>query len=171
MPLPEGIARAEGAQGFIVIVIIYAILTVAGKIKQAAKRNEPPPRPGPRPARAVAPPRMASPEARRLEELLRGLAQAKAEATENTESLEVDRNPVDQDSGAEALVQRRIQAAAARNRALTDADHAEFDLRVKREAVKPPALRTLVARDRLRNAMVWREILGPPLALRDYLDS
>jgi hypothetical protein len=180
--LAGGVARADGAAGFIVIMVIYAILTVVGKIRQAANRNQPPPRPVARPARQVArpstqaPPARRSPapqmssEARRLEELLRGLAQSKAEATENTESLEVDREPVDQDSEAEAVAQRRIQAAMARNRPLSDQDHAEFDNRLKREEAKQPVVRKAVGRDRLRNAIVWKEILGPPLALRDRID-
>ncbi|HEV8124407.1 MAG TPA: hypothetical protein VGP80_09200 [Gemmatimonadales bacterium] len=178
MLLPEAVARADGSAGFIVIVIIYAVLTVVGKIKQAAQHSQQPPRPTARPpARQVAKPRPTaaparrpappvSAEAQRLEELLRGLAQSRAEATENTESLEVDRDEVDQDSEAEAIAQRRIQAAMARNRPLTDQDHAEFDSRLKRDEAKQPVVRNTIGRNRLRNAFIWREILGPPGGLR-----
>lgn len=179
MLIPAAVARADGSAGFIVVVVIYAILAMVGKIKQASKRSEPPPRPVARPVtRAVAKPRVSAPparrlstpqasaEARRLEELLRGLAQGRAEATENIESLEVDREPVDQDSEAEAVAQRRIQAAEARNRPLTDQDHADFDKRLKQEESKGPVARSFAGRDRLRNAIIWKEILGPPGGLR-----
>ena len=72
----------------------------------------------------------------------------------------------DQDSGAEALVQRRIAAAEARSGGLSKADHRTFDARIREE----PADHTAVRRyplAQLREAIVWREILGPPVSERD----
>lgn len=78
---------------------------------------------------------------------------------------------VDQDDQASATVARRIKEAEARSAAQTPADHRKFDERIRRE----PADRTAVAvaavstytPDQLKNAVVWRELLGPPIALRD----
>jgi hypothetical protein len=104
-----------------------------------------------------------------------------AEEAEERESLEVDREPVsleapepsrtrvevDQDEGAEALVQRRIQAAMARNRPLSVADHKEFDQKLRVTAAKAATVKLAPSIRRLRNAIIWREVLGPPLGLRD----
>jgi hypothetical protein len=144
-------------------------------------------------------------EARRLEELLRGLggalglpdepvvvsvpAPAEADQPEEAYSLEgvslegepreaapvrVARVERTEDESASALVQRRIDAAAVRSGALGPSDHAAFHRRlaiqsapvqVERSASRP----TLRAgtREDLRRAVVWREILGPPVALRE----
>jgi hypothetical protein len=102
-----------------------------------------------------------------------------AEDVEERESLEVAPRVVsletevkrparviyDQDSGAEALVRRRIAAAEARSGASTRADHKAFDARIRQE----PPDRTAVRRytpAQLRDAVVWREILGPPVSER-----
>jgi hypothetical protein len=78
-----------------------------------------------------------------------------------------ERAPVDQDDQAAAVVSRRIAAAAARNAAHTPADHRGFDRKIRQE----PADHTAVAArsytaQQLRDAVVWREILGPPASLR-----
>ena len=67
-----------------------------------------------------------------------------------------------QDDAAPLLVARRIKEAAARSGALTDADHAAFDARIRRPVTPRPAR---VSRGRLQEAVVWREVLGPPAAL------
>jgi hypothetical protein len=75
-----------------------------------------------------------------------------------------------QDDDAENLVQRRIQAAAARDTAQSKVDHLEFDQRIRKE----PADRTVsrgYTPQQLRQAVVWREILGPPVSLRDQASS
>lgn len=222
---PDEVARAEGLSGFIVLAIIYVVLSIFGKLKGAGKQPAPPerrPAPRQRPAQqrkveypspvetrrrpstsAPAPAKASTQsEAIKLEEVLRGLGQLaglpdeegpfgrrsptrlpEAEEAEETESLEVDREPVsleapepsrarvevDQDEGAEALVQRRIQEAMARNRPLNAADHKEFDQRLRGPA-KPVPAKTRVANRRLRDFIIWREVLGPPLALRDRQD-
>jgi len=93
------------------------------------------------------------------------------EQPERVVSLEtaVTRTPraeYDQDSGAEELVRRRIAAAEARSGPLRKADHKAFDSRIRQE----PADHTAVRRyspAQLRSAIVWREILGPPVSERD----
>ncbi|MFN2316974.1 MAG: hypothetical protein ABR551_02410 [Gemmatimonadales bacterium] len=68
----------------------------------------------------------------------------------------------------EALQARRVAYAEDRNRALTKADHLKFDARIRApvpsvEPATPPDARQL----RLRQAMIWREVLGPPVAMQD----
>jgi hypothetical protein len=73
---------------------------------------------------------------------------------------------VDQDDEAERVVARRLKAADARLAPRTRADHTAFDARIRPE----PADHTAVApsrAERLRHAVVWREILGPPVSLRE----
>ena len=72
--------------------------------------------------------------------------------------------PVDQDDGAEALGQRRFDEAEARNVAWQERDHRRFDAEIRTAPVAPPAPRGLGG---LRRAMIWREVLSPPLGLRD----
>lgn len=86
-------------------------------------------------------------------------------------SLEVaeritSREVVDQDDQAEALVRRRIEAAQSRDRALSVADHKAFDRTIRSAPAQSPV--PLVGRRpaSIRDAMVWREILGPPKGLQ-----
>jgi hypothetical protein len=72
----------------------------------------------------------------------------------------------DQDSGAEALVRRRIAAAEARSGALTKADHKAFDTQIRQEPADHTAVRRYTPAQ-LRDAIVWREILGPPVSERE----
>ena len=77
--------------------------------------------------------------------------------------------PVDREAEAEAIERRREAAVAARNEALTDADHAAFEARIDAERAAGAAYapsRSLTPRQ-LREAFVWREILGPPAGLRE----
>ncbi len=219
--LPEQAVRADGMTGVVIFAIVYAIVTIMGKLKQAPRGgadSEPqePKRPRPRPnqqARRPPPPqRTESPgrpaggtqgEALKLEELFRVLTGGPgapgsgpmgrrsappaelAEDVEERASLEVEervlnleatpvarasRRDVDHDDEAEGVVQARIRAAEMRNRPLNLADHAAFDARIRQE----PADNTRTAaplRRSLRDAIVWREILGPPVSLRDSSDQ
>jgi len=84
-------------------------------------------------------------------------------------SLETDvrrepRRRVDQDEGAEEIEARRISAAAARDKATTKVDHAAFDQRIRQEVADKTA--TGYTTRQLREAVVWREILGPPVSMR-----
>ncbi len=85
-------------------------------------------------------------------------------------SLETDPNRpqravVDQDGQAEQVVARRLKAAEAHSAPRTLADHRAFDARIRPEAADKTATRGYTARQ-LRDAIVWREILGPPVSLR-----
>ena len=76
--------------------------------------------------------------------------------------------PVDQDEAAEAVVERRIQEAEQRNRALSDADYRRFREQVAVGSAQAPEAAALDTRARqLRDAVVWREILGPPRCLEE----
>jgi hypothetical protein len=93
------------------------------------------------------------------------------EEPERVVSLETEvkrpaRAKYDQDSGAEELVRRRIAAAEARSGALTKADHNTFDTRIRQEPADHTAVRRYTPAQ-LRDAIVWREILGPPVSERD----
>jgi hypothetical protein len=93
------------------------------------------------------------------------------EVPERVVSLETEvRRPprvtYDQDSGAEDLVRRRIAAGEARSGALTKADHRTFDQRIRQEPADHTAVRRYTP-EQLRDAIVWREILGPPVSERD----
>jgi hypothetical protein len=102
-----------------------------------------------------------------------------AEEFEDSESLEVDpevrslegevrrevRQRVDQDDEAGDIETRRIEAAAARDSARTKSDHIAFDQRIRQETADHTAAPAYTAQQ-LRNAIVWREILGPPVSER-----
>ena len=127
-----------------------------------------------------------------LRELQRSLEQAgstsrpvrlpppEAEEFEDRESLETEpevvslerevrrasRKEFTQDEDAEALVARRITAASVRDSARTKADHVKFDAQIRQEPADHTATRGHTTEE-LRRAVVWREILGPPVSLRD----
>jgi hypothetical protein len=75
------------------------------------------------------------------------------------------RPEVDQDDEAEQVAARRIAAAEARGGPLTVADHLTFDSRIRQEPADHTAT-TAYSSSKLRQAVVWREILGPPKAFR-----
>jgi hypothetical protein len=93
------------------------------------------------------------------------------EQPEQVVSLETDvargqRTVYDQDTEAEAIVQRRIEAARSRDRALSRSDHTAFDARVRQEVADHTAVRRYTPAQ-LRDAIVWREILGRPVSERE----
>ncbi len=72
----------------------------------------------------------------------------------------------DRDEAAAMIAQRRIDLAEARNRPHAAPDHAAFDQEIRKpEQPAPSRQRPTLAN--LREAMIWREILGPPKALQD----
>jgi hypothetical protein len=83
-----------------------------------------------------------------------------------TEVSRTERLNISQDDEVEQLVARRISAAASRDQATTRRDHLEFDKRIRQEPADKTATRAYTAQQ-LRDAMVWREILGPPVGLRE----
>lgn len=102
-----------------------------------------------------------------------------AEEVEDRESLESEpqvmsleqdvrraaRQEFTQDAGVEELVARRIKAASARDSARTEADHVKFESQIRQEPADHTATRGYTAQE-LRRAVVWREILGPPVSER-----
>jgi hypothetical protein len=102
-----------------------------------------------------------------------------AEEVEDRRSLEVEpeivslehevkreaRVRVDRDDEAGEFEARRVQAAAARDHARTKLDHAAFDRQIRQEPADHTATPAYTIKQ-LRDAIVWREILGPPVGLR-----
>jgi hypothetical protein len=74
------------------------------------------------------------------------------------------RPEIDQDDAAEAIVARRIREAEARDRPVSLADHRQFDAKVRAKPEEAAGATRLTASS-LRQAFIWREILGPPKAL------
>ena len=70
-----------------------------------------------------------------------------------------------QDADAEQLVRKRITAAASRDNARTKGEHLQFDQRIRQEPAEHTAMTGFSAKQ-LRDAIVWREILGPPVSER-----
>ena len=68
-----------------------------------------------------------------------------------------------QDEGAERLVEKRITAAAARDVARTKADHIAFDREIRKEPADHTGTSAYTTKQ-LQDAIVWREILGPPVS-------
>jgi hypothetical protein len=106
------------------------------------------------------------------------------EEVEELESLEVEpevvslehvvvrpsRVEVDQDDEAEAIVARRIKWAEDHARPLGKTDHRAFDQRIRGQPAAAPAPVRGPEGDRIakfRRLMIWQEILGKPLGLRD----
>lgn len=93
------------------------------------------------------------------------------EVPERVVSLETEvhrpgRVRYDQDTGAEDLVRQRIAAAEARSGPVTRTGHRAFDTGIRQEPADHTATRRYTTA-RLREAIVWREILGPPVSERD----
>jgi hypothetical protein len=100
-----------------------------------------------------------------------------AEEIEDRESLETEpevvslerdvrrtqRREFTQDADAEQLVARRITAASVRDAARTKVDHIKLDSQIRQEPADHTATRGYTAQE-LRRAVVWREILGPPVS-------
>jgi hypothetical protein len=111
--------------------------------------------------------RFPVPEAEEVEEAEEGES---LETEPEVVSLERDvrrtpRKEFTQDEGAEQLVAHRITAASVRDSARTKADHVELDSRIRQEPADHTATRGYTSEE-LRRAVVWREILGPPVGER-----
>jgi hypothetical protein len=115
---------------------------------------------------------MGRPSSRRLPPAEEVEERETLEVGPTVESLETEvRRPerarVDQDDEAERVIARRAAAAAARSGPVTRADHDAFDRRIRQEPADHTAVRALTPQQ-LRDAVVWREILGPPVSERDF---
>jgi hypothetical protein len=183
--------------GLLVLAVLWFLLNLITKAGRKSQTPRDPTLPEPvRPRPLPTSPDATQQEGSRLEQMLRQLERSleevaqtdhpmriplpPAEEVEDRESLEVEpevrslegevhreaRRLVDQDDEAADIETRRIQAAASRDAALTKVDHAAFDQRIRQEPADHTASRTYTTQQ-LRDAMVWREILGPPVSLRD----
>lgn len=155
------------------------ILRQIEEVKRQAEEREQEasrPRPRPQPAARARLPRTSEsgpmgrhsrtnlPAAEEVEERdsLEGGTLEVAERIENLDGR--IRKQVDQDDEAEGVIQRRIAQAAARNRSHRNVDHKAFDQRIREAAPAEKAERRYSASS-MRDAFVWREILGPPKSL------
>ncbi len=88
-----------------------------------------------------------------------------------------DREIIDQDDAAEAPIQHRLDVAEARLRPRTKADHTAFDQRIRTPSpvpvppAQPARRRGARSGSSLRAAMIWSEVLSPPVALRPRGDT
>jgi hypothetical protein len=180
------------SKGLILVAVVWFLFNLLVR----KKRPQVPPRPIP-PMKLDPTQREGSQLEQLLRQLGRTLDQAggplgrapdrpipPAEEQEERESLEVapvarsletdttrsTRVTVDQDDEAEHVAARRIAEVEGRVRPLTKADHRAFDQRIRQEPADKTATRGYSA-SRLRDAVVWREILGPPVSLRDPGDT
>ena len=148
--------------------LISEIRPKKGKPKPSRRAVEPPVRyTDPASERAAGLRYDAELERRRLERLLQGLDPDGGPliVSLETEPERAERVEAAYDDRAEAASRARIEAARARDRALNAADHAEFDHRIRQPA--GGAARPARHRPDLREAIIWREILGPPVSLRE----
>jgi hypothetical protein len=76
---------------------------------------------------------------------------------------------LDHDDDVERVVRARRREVEVRNRSLAGEDHEAFDVRVRREAERPAdeGRETRAVRAELRRLIVWQEILGRPVGMRD----
>jgi hypothetical protein len=175
------------------IFILFGALWLLSKVFEKGGPKQKPtserrraPRTGVPPSRRPLPHEPASLDATqregtRLELMLRELQRSLEQAeTLGGESLEVEpevgslegevrragRQEVDQDKDAEQIEARRIAAAAARDVPRSKADHIELDQRIRQQPADHTGTRAYTVKQ-LRDAVVWREILGPPVSLRE----
>ena len=85
---------------------------------------------------------------------------------EDTSSPEVT---LDHDDDVERVVRARRREVETRNRALAGEDHEVFDARMRQEAARPAdeGRGTRDERAALRRLIVWQEILGRPVGMRE----
>jgi len=183
-------------QGLIIFAAVWFIVGLLGKAGKKEQRPPTVPRPRPRPTPLPHGMDPTQQEGSRLELVLRQVQRALEEAAEQPRipapsrpryeepeegrSLEVEpevtslegpvsrmgRRLVDQDDEAEQIVAGRLKAAAARDAASSPVDHSAFDERIRQQPADHTATRGYSPKQ-LRDAMIWREILGPPVSLRD----
>ncbi len=174
--------------GFLVIGALWFVLTLITRAKGSIRPRQPGPpsypRPTPLPSRqdptqqeGVRLQRMLGDLRRALEEAAQTSSpsdepvarprQARSKSLESSEvqSLEGEREPVDLDDEAAGIEARRIQAAIERNAGRKPEAQRPVAL-VRQEPADHTSAPRYSARQ-LRDAVVWREILGSPLGLRD----
>ncbi|MFZ5624488.1 MAG: hypothetical protein ACOY71_08660 [Gemmatimonadota bacterium] len=179
---------------FVVLIVAWIILALIGQRRKARREagRHPPPNSPPEAARRSQLEELMRELERAMDPAARGPLgrsaprplpsaedveeRASLERDERVESLEVDvsrprRVVVAHDEEAVALAERRAALVEEHNRRLTAADHRAFDQRIRQaqaDATRTAAAARLGARAAsIRDHVIWREILGPPLALRD----
>jgi hypothetical protein len=179
------------------VALILGVLWVLMNLFTGRKKTPPPSEPGPGYQPDQSPPDATQREGSRLEMVLREFQRSlenaditarrhageplpddedveerrSLESEPEVVSLEEDvrrpsRRQYTQDADAEQLVQRRITAASARDTARSKADHVQLDDRIRKEPADQTSSRGYTTRQ-LRDAVVWREILGPPVSERE----
>jgi hypothetical protein len=181
--------------GLILLAALWFMLSLIGKAQrksQQGQRQRPrePMRPRPLPTTQDATQREGNRLELVLRELQRSLEQgslpdwaeepvAPEQHPAEPESLEVEpevrsvegevrrevRRRVDQDDDAADIEIRRIRAAAARDSVSAKRERAVVDTQIRQEPADHTAARAYTSQQ-LRDAVVWREILGPPVGLR-----
>jgi hypothetical protein len=112
------------------------------------------------------------PTAGTLPRVEQGERRQSLEVEPRVESLEAaphraERVAVDQDDAAEQVIARRAAATTARSAVRTPARGSpQLDPRLQQQAADRTATRALTPQQ-LRDAVIWREILGPPVSERD----
>jgi hypothetical protein len=189
-PHPEGTPTQQEA------LSLEGILREIERVKQsqqlprpgAPRRLPPAPREKPAPARRPPPPRrpeIVQDERGPLGRMAKARLASAEEVEERTSleergtrgepqalgisDLELERRRpviVDLDEVGAAAAARRIQEAEARNRPLAAADHRAFDERIRAGEVQDAGAPRF-EKARLRQAVIWREILGPPKAFEE----
>jgi len=175
--------------GFLVIGALWFVLTLITKAKGSIRSRQPGPPSYPRPTPLPSRQDPTQQEGVRLQMVLGELRRALEVAAQTGspsgdtmarprqagESLELsevqslegegEREPVDLDDEAAGIEARRIQAAADRNAGRKPEAKQPAPL-VRQEPADHTSAPRYSARQ-LREAVVWREILDPPLALRN----
>jgi hypothetical protein len=182
-----------GLDGLLVLAALWFLLSLITKAGKTQSRPRPP---GQAPVEPRSLPATLDPtqqEGSRLELVLRELQRSLEEAAgvpaprpappevqyQEEQSLEAEpeiisleegvhreaRRRVDQDDDAAEIEARRIQAAAARYSAETSARRIIQETEIKQQPADHTATRGYTAKQ-LRDAVVWREILGPPVSER-----
>lgn len=152
--------------------VLYAVLSFLGKVTKGGTRQQGPAAPQRKrvPGRPETLEDLLADMRGQLEpepelEPIRELAQAEARSLE-LEVTRAERQVTDFRHGADELVAERLSIAEARNRVLDQRLEGRFDRKVDRLA--PVVLVDQVPhRNRLREAMVWNEILGLPKGLQE----
>ncbi len=156
-----------------VVWVVGSLVARAGKAAQQQRNRPQRPLPVPRPRAEPGSYEDLLAEMRRELERARDLDAGDRESVEVRPALVTrplpvpvaSQAPVDFDDQAEALVRRRVDLAEARNREWRPADHVAFDARIRQAKATLPAPTS--ERPGLRQALVWSEVLGPPVSLRE----
>lgn len=166
------------------ILFLIVLFAVGGLLQAAGKRRRQAPRTN-RPSTGLEPSDrssgMLAEIQKAIEEMKRanGLAPVEDEGEEEAVSRDVEpevrsledltprpeRVVVDQDEAIEALAAKRLEWSESRSRPHTKADHRAFDSKIR---MPEPTLPTGLDRiAELRRMIVWQEVLGKPVSLRD----